>query len=143
MILEQFRLKLKILQISKSLASENLNKLNKLFKKLSFQGVSKLNILNANKLNLKCDYEFCKEKEISKGDSIRLFFNCKHLFHKKCINIYKSKIALFENKPNPSIVDIDKIEEFENINNTNILLNLEKDNSEDIRDCIICSQYEI
>lgn len=141
--MEQFRLKLKILQISKSLAAENLTKLNKEFKRFSLQGVSKINILNNNKLKLNCDYKFCKEKEIKKGDSIRIFFNCKHLFHKKCIELYNSKVALFENKPNPSLVDIDKIEEFENIFNPNILINTEKDNSDDISDCLVCSQYEI
>jgi len=141
--LEQFRLKLKILQISKSLAAESLYKLKKAFKKLSLHGISKLNIVNSNKLKLKCDYKFCKEKEIKKGDSIRIFFNCKHLFHKKCVKVYNSKIAFFDNKPNSSLVDIDKIEEFEDIHNQNILLNLEKNNSEDLCDCMICSQFEI
>ena len=122
---------------------ENMNKMNLSIKKLSRKGISKINILNPCKLKLNCDYKYCKEKEIKKGDSIKLFFYCKHLFHNKCFEKYNSKMVLFENKPNPSLVDIDRIEEFENIYNSNIFINSNKDNSENLNNCIICSEYEI
>ncbi len=135
---------MKILQISKNISIENIKKLSNNIKKISKKGFSNLNILNASKIKLNCNYKFCKEKQIKKGDSIKIFFYCNHLFHTKCLKIYNSKIDLFENnKANPSIVDIDKIEEFDNIKNSNIFLNSNHDNSEDICNCIICTEYEI
>lgn len=123
---------------------ENITKLSNTIKRISRKGVSVINLLNMSKIKINCNYKYCKENEIKKGDSIKIFFSCKHLFHSKCVEIYNSKTALFDNgKPNPSMVDIDKIEEFENINNPNIFLNSNINNSDDIGNCMICSEYEI
>lgn len=143
MILEQFKLKLKILKLSKNISINNLIHINSALKKLSRKGTSKINLINPQKIKINCDYKFCKRREIKKGDEIQFFFHCNHIFHKKCFESYKHKTSSFENKANSTYVDIDKIEIFENIYNPNIFINSHNDNSADIDNCIICIGYEI
>ena len=86
-ILEQLKLKVNILDISKSVSQNNMKefmesrKMEKVQgKKISFEGE-----------NFSCEYDNCElNKKFDKDDTIITFKHCLHLFHKDCIVKYYS-----------------------------------------------------
>jgi len=95
-------------------------------------------------MKLTCNYTYCKENEIKKGDSIKIFFICKHLYHTKCIENYKSKISLFNKDTNINVVDIENLELFEiNFYEKNNFINSINENLGEFVECINCTENDI
>ena len=143
LIMEQYKLKLKILQLSRMISMSTYENTYKTLTRLSRKGKFISNSLIKGEFSLKCSYKFCKKKEIKKGESIKIFFQCKHIYHKKCIEEYLLKTREFYETKENSQVDIDKIEDFDNLIEKNIFVNKYKENNEDISTCIICAEFDI
>jgi hypothetical protein len=145
--MEQYKLKLKILQLSKIISISNFENSFKNLTKLTRKGKFIGNSIIKGKLSLKCSFKFCKEKEIKIGENIKIFFQCKHIYHKKCIEDYYIKAKEFyesnENDNNNNIIDIEKIEDFDNLIEKNIFVNKYKENKQDISSCIICTGFDL
>jgi hypothetical protein len=145
--MEQYKLKLKILQLSKIICISNYENSFKNLTKLTRKGKFIRNSIINGKLSLKCSFKYCKQKEIKIGENIKIFFQCKHIYHKKCIEEYYKKTKEFyeinDINKNYNIIDIDKIEDFDNLIEKNIFVNKNKENKEDISSCIICAEFDI
>ena len=59
------------------------------------------------------------------------------------MEIYSNKNTCFHNELNPKLLDIDKIEVFETSLIENIVLNPNKDNTDELLKCVVCTEYEI
>ena len=81
LILEQLKLKIRILDISKNLSCNHLDKITKEFKRETNKGKSVI----INKI-LNCQYSYCDNKRFQSLDNVVCFVNCMHFFHKFCFD---------------------------------------------------------
>ena len=87
MILEQLKLKVGILQISKNMVKDYLGDM--LYYRKLYKNFGK-NIKFENDLSILCSFDECeKNQKIEKGEFIICFQSCQHYFHKECIENIK------------------------------------------------------
>ena len=87
MILEQLKLKVDILKISKEMTRDHLGDMLKSRKIYKNYGK---NIYFEKDSSLLCSFDECeKNQKFEKGDKIICFQNCNHFFHKECIEQIK------------------------------------------------------
>ncbi len=87
MILEQLKLKVGILQISKDMVKDYLGDM--LYYRKLYKNFGK-NIKFENDLSILCSFDECeKNQKIEKGEFIICFQSCQHYFHKECIENIK------------------------------------------------------
>ena len=86
-ILEQLKLKVNILDISKSVSQNNMKEFMESRKMEKVQGKK----ISFESENFSCEYDNCElNKKFDKDDTIITFKHCLHLFHKDCIVKYYS-----------------------------------------------------
>ena len=101
LILKELRLKLNTLQISQEMSSnskkENLDKLKQNLKRGKVLEIDVKE--NVKKNEIKCDFDECDKMIFELEDSLIVFKECNHYFHKECFenikNIYKNENTEF------------------------------------------------
>lgn len=81
LILEQLKLKVKILELTLNISQKTVDKMLKEIRKTAWKG--KCFNFSAKSF-LTCKYSYCENKQFNKGDEVVCFVNCTHFFHKFC-----------------------------------------------------------